>query len=95
MDLDDPDVFAFLYMFYMEHLSAPDVNAGKAMKYDIYITGDCHQDFERFNIDVFQKQKYGIVSHLMELCGGVWNKTKKAINKAHGLAGEQTIYNDD
>lgn len=23
----------------------------------IYITGDCHQDFERFNIDVFPEQK--------------------------------------
>ena len=42
----------------------------------IYITGDCHQDFERFNIDVFPEQKEMTKDDCVIICGDfgfVWD----------------------
>lgn len=47
----------------------------------IYITGDCHQDFERFNIDVFPEQKEMTKDDCVIICGdfgGVWNRNEES-----------------
>ena len=43
----------------------------------IYITGDCHQNFERFNASIFPEQKEMTKDDYVIICGdfgGVWNK---------------------
>jgi hypothetical protein len=43
----------------------------------IYITGDCHQNFERFNMSIFPEQKEMTKDDYVIICGdfgGVWNK---------------------
>ena len=43
----------------------------------IYITGDCHNNFERFNTRNFPEQKEMIKDDYVIICGdfgGVWNK---------------------
>ena len=47
----------------------------------IYITGDCHQDFERFNAGIFPEQKEMTKEDCVIICGdfgGVWNKDKES-----------------
>ena len=47
----------------------------------IYITGDCHQDFERFNLDVFPEQKEMTKDDCVIICGdfgGVWNRNEES-----------------
>lgn len=42
----------------------------------IYITGDCHQNFERFNMSIFPEQKEMTKDDFVIICGdfgGVWN----------------------
>ncbi len=47
----------------------------------IYVTGDCHQNFERFNNSIFPEQnemsKDDYVFILGDF-GGVWNKNKES-----------------
>lgn len=43
----------------------------------IYITGDCHQDFGRFNTGIFPEQKEMTKDDYVIVCGdfgGVWNR---------------------
>ena len=47
----------------------------------IYITGDCHQDFERFITSNFPEQKEMTKEDYVIICGdfgGVWNKDKES-----------------
>ncbi len=47
----------------------------------IYITGDCHQDFERFNTRNFPKQKEMCKEDYVIICGdfgGVWNRDEES-----------------
>lgn len=51
----------------------------------IYITGDCHQDFERFNLDVFPEQKEMTKDDCVIICGdfgGVWNRNEESSREA-------------
>ena len=51
----------------------------------IYITGDSHQDFERFNIDVFPEQKEMTKDDCVIICGdfgGVWNRNEESSREA-------------
>ena len=51
----------------------------------IYITGDCHQDFERFNIDVFSDLKEMTKDDCVIICGdfgGVWNRNEESSREA-------------
>ena len=46
----------------------------------IYITGDCHQDYGRFNTRNFPEQKKMTGENYVIICGdfgGVWNKDKE------------------
>ena len=46
----------------------------------IYITGDCHQNFERFNASIFPEQKEMCKEDYVIICGdfgGVWNKDEE------------------
>lgn len=46
----------------------------------IYITGDCHQDFERFNMKNFPEQRELTRDDHVIICGdfgGVWNKNEE------------------
>ena len=43
----------------------------------IYITGDCHRNFERFNTSIFPEQNEMTKNDYVIICGdfgGVWNK---------------------
>ena len=43
----------------------------------IYITGDCHRNFERFDIDIFPEQKEMSKEDFVIICGdfgGIWDK---------------------
>ena len=47
----------------------------------IYITGDCHQNFERFNASIFPEQKEMTKEDYVIICGdfgGVWSKDKES-----------------
>ncbi len=47
----------------------------------IYITGDCHGNFERFNASIFPEQKDMTKDDYVIICGdfgGVWNKDKES-----------------
>ena len=47
----------------------------------IYITGDCHQDFERFNMKNFPEQRELTKDDHVIICGdfgGVWNKNEES-----------------
>lgn len=47
----------------------------------IYITGDCHRDFTRFNTKVFPEQKEMTKDDYVIICGdfgGVWNKGEES-----------------
>lgn len=47
----------------------------------IYITGDCHSDFERFNKDIFPEQNEMTKDDYVIVCGdfgGVWNKDEES-----------------
>ena len=46
----------------------------------IYITGDCHRNFERFNRSIFPEQQEMTKEDYVIVCGdfgGVWNKGKE------------------
>lgn len=46
----------------------------------IYITGDCHRDFERFNTKNFPEQKQMSKDDFVIICGdfgGIWNREKE------------------
>lgn len=47
----------------------------------IYITGDCHQDFRRFNMESFPEQKEMSKEDYVIICGdfgGVWNRNEES-----------------
>lgn len=47
----------------------------------IYITGDCHGNFERFNTSIFPEQKAMTKNDYVIICGdfgGVWNKDSES-----------------
>lgn len=47
----------------------------------IYITGDCHRDFERFNMSIFPEQREMTKEDFVIVCGdfgGVWNKKEES-----------------
>jgi len=47
----------------------------------IYITGDCHQNYERFNVKIFPEQKEMTKEDHVIICGdfgGVWNKDEES-----------------
>lgn len=47
----------------------------------IYITGDCHGNFERFNASIFPEQNEMIKDDYVMICGdfgGVWNQDKES-----------------
>ena len=46
----------------------------------IYITGDCHGNFERFNASIFPEQNEMTKDDYVIICGdfgGVWNKDEE------------------
>ena len=46
----------------------------------IYVTGDCHQNYERFNNSIFPEQNEMTKDDYVIIlgdCGGVWNKDKE------------------
>jgi len=46
----------------------------------IYVTGDCHQNYERFNTSIFPEQKEMTKEDFVIICGdfgGVWNKDQE------------------
>ncbi len=50
----------------------------------IYITGDCHQNFERFNASIFPEQQEMTKDDYVIICGdfgGVWNKDREDDNE--------------
>ena len=50
-------------------------------EYMIYITGDCHGNFERFNVSVFPEQNDMTKEDYVIICGdfgGVWNKDEES-----------------
>lgn len=54
----------------------------------IYITGDCHQGFSRFNTENFPEQKEMTKDDFVIICGdfgGVWNKDKEDKTEKHLL----------
>ena len=47
----------------------------------IYITGDCHADFRRFNTDIFPEQQEMTKEDYVIICGdfgGIWDKDKES-----------------
>ena len=47
----------------------------------IYVTGDCHQNFERFNASIFPEQNDMTKDDYVIICGdfgGVWNKDEES-----------------
>ena len=47
----------------------------------IYITGDCHNDFRRFNTEIFPEQQEMTKDDYVIICGdfgGVWNKDEES-----------------
>lgn len=47
----------------------------------IYISGDCHQNFERFSMSIFPEQKEMTKDDFVIICGdfgGVWNKGEES-----------------
>ena len=47
----------------------------------IYITGDCHGNFERFNVSIFSEQKEMTKDDYVIICGdfgGVWSKYEES-----------------
>ena len=47
----------------------------------IYITGDCHADFRRFNTEIFPEQYEMTKENYVIICGdfgGVWDKDKES-----------------
>lgn len=47
----------------------------------IYVTGDCHQNFERFNASIFPEQKEMTKEDYVIICGdfgGVWDKDEES-----------------
>ena len=47
----------------------------------IYITGDCNQNFERFNASIFPEQNDMTKDDYVIICGdfgGVWNKDEES-----------------
>ncbi len=54
----------------------------------IYITGDCHQDFRRFNTRIFPEQKEMTKEDYVIICGdfgGVWNQGGESKEEKHLL----------
>ena len=54
----------------------------------IYITGDCHRDFKRFNTRIFPEQKEMTKEDYVIICGdfgGVWNKGEESKEEKHLL----------
>ena len=54
----------------------------------IYITGDCHGSFERFNTRNFPEQKEMAKNDYVIICGdfgGVWNKDEESKQETHLL----------
>ena len=50
-------------------------------EYMIYITGDCHGNFERFNASIFPEQNEMTKADCIIICGdfgGVWNKDEES-----------------
>lgn len=55
------------------------LNGKRGKKSMIYITGDCHRNFERFNTDNFPEQKKMTKEDYVIICGdfgGVWDKNE-------------------
>ena len=47
----------------------------------IYITGDCHGSFERFNVSIFPEQNKMTKDDYVIICGdfcGVWSKDEES-----------------
>ena len=56
----------------------------------IFVTGDCHQDYRRFNMMNFPEQKEMTKKDCVIICGdfgGVWNKDKESKEEKHLLYG--------
>ena len=54
----------------------------------IYITGDCHSDFRRFNTKNFPEQKDMIKDDYVIICGdfgGVWNIDEESLQEAFNM----------
>lgn len=54
----------------------------------IFITGDCHRDFRRFNTTNFPEQKEMTKEDCVIICGdfgSVWNKEKESKEEKHLL----------
>jgi predicted phosphodiesterase len=54
----------------------------------IYITGDCHGNFERFNASIFPEQKEMTKDDFVIVCGdfgGVWDKDEESAKEAIAL----------
>ena len=55
----------------------------------IYITGDCHGEFRRFNTRIFPEQNGMTKDDYVIICGdfgGVWNKDEESKMETHNLA---------
>lgn len=54
----------------------------------IYVTGDCHQNFRKFNTKIFPEQKEMTKEDYVIICGdfgGVWNKEVENKEEKHLL----------
>ena len=54
----------------------------------IYITGDCHGEFRRFNTRIFPEQNGMTKDDYVIICGdfgGVWNKDEESKMETHNL----------
>ena len=56
--------------------------------YMIYITGDCHGNFERFNASIFPEQKGMTKEDYVIICGdfgGVWNRDEVKLKQRYWI----------
>ena len=54
----------------------------------IYITGDCHSEFQKFNTENFPEQKNMNKDDFVIICGdfgGVWHKDEESQNEVYWL----------
>ena len=65
----------------------------------MYITGDCHCNFERYNTEIFPEQKEMTKDDCVIICGdfgGVWDKDTSGKRKRGGWIGWRTgCYHDN
>lgn len=60
----------------------------------IYVTGDCHADFTRFNTKIFPEQYEMTKDDYVIICGdfgGVWNRFEENKHEKHWWTGWKIV----